>query len=747
DLENDAVVSSDIYDPDNSNNRDYVIVNVSTSSDVFLKKGCGWEEEVLAGEPIQYDILVRNDGPSTVHNFELWDLLPDDVAFLSYEMLPSGGECFYTPQLPPMHGGPGQGLHCFLGDVAPDDSRVVYVRVRIDPDAPEGPLTNTVTDWAAESNVSLEGSSANLYCDNYVVNHADLSIRKTANPWKVFAGEQVMYEVSVTNYGPANAYDVLITDTLPSEVEFELSTDPDFYPVDGDVVCEWNMLGVGQTRSFQIFGRVDPAAEPGTVSNRAWVESLTAYDPVEYNDYASAPILIQGRADLKVQKFGKPDGLVRAGDELTYTIIVDNLGTGYAHNVTLDDVLESDGSFDLLEVTSNREALCDPVTGTFENEMFLSCALTDTLEVKGPTPGSGRWMITVVVQANEPQDINNVAYVAGSDYDPDLSNNEAMAEHEITAVADLELTKEAWGQMLVGCEGETELWLNEVAAGGTVTYTLTVSNTGPSTAENVVVLDEPLPFPDLLEIDVQSITPSQGNCQTANIVQQRRLSCNLGTILPEESATVTFVAHVPSWVADYTVLVNDAQAYSDMFDNNNGNDVVSNQTVVSRVADLQVDKTQDPEISLPYWDITYSITVTNLGLSDVEGVFISDTIPAQVLNPTWTCCASDDGLCDIPCEPPTCPVEPCPWPEIGLFAQADIPAGEWVIYTVEGTLDWWPCGPFTNTVELIPPQSLVHPEVDIDPCDENNVAEAVNDPFCHFEPLVLKAYPGPDSPP
>jgi hypothetical protein len=41
----------------------------------------------------------------------------------------------------------------------------------------------------------------------------------------------------------------------------------------------------------------------------------------------------------------------------------------------------------------------------------------------------------------------------------------------------------------------------------------------------------------------------------------------------------------------------------------------------------------------------------------------------------------------------------------------------------------------------------VHPEVDIDPCDENNVDEAVNDPFCQFDPLALKAYPGPDSPP
>jgi uncharacterized repeat protein (TIGR01451 family) len=575
---------------------------------------------------------------------------------------------------------------------------------------------------------------------------------KEADPWKVFVGEQVMYSIEVSNNGPGNAHSVFFTDTLPAQVEFELVTNPACYHVDGVVECYWDTFPAGHTSNFYIFGRVRPEAGPGPVSNSVGVWSdITHEDEWDaYNNYASAPILIQGRADLKVQKFGKPEGEVRAGDQLIYTVIVDNLGTGYAHHVTLDDVLESNGSFDLVSVASNRtEFSCDKSAGTYDYELQFTCALTDPLEVKGPEPGSGRWMITVVVVANEPQDINNVAYVAGSDFDPDLSNNEAMAEHAITAVAGLELTKEAWGEMLVGCEGETELWLDEVAAGNTVTYTLTVSNTGPSTAENVTVLDEPLPMPELLEIDVESIEPSQGECLTANIVDQRRLSCNLGTISPQMTATVTFVAHVPSWLPDYTVLVNDAQVYSDMFDDNNGNDVVSNHTIIGRVADLMVEKTQEPEAALPTQDITYTITITNLGPSDVDGIIISDTLPVQLLDATWTCCASE-GECDVPCETPTCPEEPCPWPDpdTGVFAQADIPVGERVIYTVEGVLDIWPCGvPFTNTVVITAPLSLVHPEMNIDPCTYNNTAEAVNPPpLCNFVPLALKTYSSPDSP-
>jgi uncharacterized repeat protein (TIGR01451 family) len=739
-LENDAVVFSDVPDPDNGNNRAHVLIWVEPFSYLGVnKEGPADPPEITAGEQIEYWINLWNEGPSTAHEVYLNDELPEGVSLVDAEVMVGDGSCEPDSAL------------CSLGDLEPGGNRGIRVRGYVEPWLEEGTvITNTAHAWAHTSPFTFT-IPVTPSVETLVHSAADLSVWKEAEPWKIYAGEQVMYTIEVANNGPGNAYSVLMTDTLPSGVLAELVTDPACV-ITGDftgeeVDCYWDVFPLGETKTFYIFARVEPDAEPGTVSNQVWVASETTYDPVQYNDYASAPILIQGRADLKVQKFGKPEGEVRAGDELTYTVIVDNLGTGYAHQVTLDDVLESNGSFDLLGVTSSRDALCDPETGTFDHDMFLSCALSDTLEVKGPEPGSGRWMLTVEVLANEPQDINNIAYVAGSDYDPDLSNNEAMAEHEITAVADLELTTEAWGEMPVGCFGETELWLDEVAAGNTVTYTLTVSNTGPSTAENVTVYDNALPSPDLLEIDVESIDASQGNCLTTKIVDERTLTCNLGTISPYMTATVTFVAHVPSWVPDATPLYNDAQVFSDMFDDDNGNDFSTHGLLVSRVADLEVIKTQDPEICLPTWDITYSITVTNLGPSDVEGVFISDTIPVQVLDPTWTCCASDDGECDVPCEPPVCPEEPCPWPDIGLYAQADIPAGELVIYTVEGTLDWWPCGPFTNTVTLIPPESLTHPPDPIDPCPDNNTDEAVNDPMCHYDPLILKDFPGPDSSP
>src|SRR5260370_632429 len=53
-------------------------------------------------------------------------------------------------------------------------------------------------------------------------NPADLSITKTA-PATVVAGNQLTYTITVTNNGPSNATNVIVTDTLPAGVNF-LST-------------------------------------------------------------------------------------------------------------------------------------------------------------------------------------------------------------------------------------------------------------------------------------------------------------------------------------------------------------------------------------------------------------------------------------------------------------------------------------------------------------------------------------------
>ncbi len=761
-LENDVSVTSDNPEPYNEDNQAHTLTIVNNRSDLGISSQATGEvafdmvggvqgifyvefdDQVTAGRQIRYEITVQNKGAS-----DALDVVVDDLSWIYtfFTFVQADGASCH-PDIDNPDGRPGH-LLCELGTIPAGSQKTVNIYMLVDPRAPdyigywhESSTTSNAPDPFPDDNFVHEEIT--------VDNKADLSIRKTSEPWRVYAGEQIRYDVSVVNNGPSFARTVSVVDTLPEGLDFEMSTEPLVCVLNGSLECTWDFdegLMPGETVEFSFYARVAPDTLPGTISNQARVET-DIQNLLSYNDSDTAANSVEGKADLRIEKYGKPDGTVRAGEELTYTVIVDNLGPSYAHDVMLRDQFSSDGHFEVVTWGTNLDAVCawqgEMEDGFWTGQLSIWCPLSDTLDLLSDPPFRGSWILTFVFRAYEPQSINNLARVVSSDFDPDPSNNEATAEHDITAVADLEITKTAWGEVPVGCGGALDLWENEVAAGRTLTYTLTVTNHGPSTAENVVVRDQPLPS----LVEIQEITPSQGNCDEGYLgAPDYLLTCNLGTLSPDQSETVTIVASVPSSVLDGTELVNVARAYSDMFDGNNGNDVFTNETVVTTWSDLEVLKTQVPEIALPGWGVTYTITVTNLGPSDVEGVFISDTVPVEVLNPTWTCCASDDGECDIPCEPPICPEEPCPWPDIGLYAQADLPAGEWAIYTVSGTLDWWPCGPFTNTVEIDAPNGILDPERDTDPCPENNVAFDVNDPVCHFDPLVLKAFPGPDSTP
>ncbi len=1000
-LENDALIYSDIFDPDNGNNRAHTMVWVEPFSYLYLEKD--GPPEIWAGEEIEYWIHLRNEGPSTAHDVYLDDELPGGVSLLDAQVMIGDGSCQPNSTL------------CSLGDVQPHEGRSVRVRGYVEPWLEGGTLiTNTVRAWAQSpfyQPVFEEPISATW--ETLVHSAANLSIHKTGDPYKVYAGEQKRYDIEVTNHGPGVAYNVIVSDTLDPGVEFEIATvgcdipmtmlgstqptetdtlfsvdlgsgagtyigdmpewlaaeieydntsgrlfasmgfkpwyedlngigEPRLYELDpttgaeigyvelsedcalpgleflggtlfgacnydrpsddgmpylvtvnpdtgevhevdsgpivddyglihglawdevgrvmyglwvtegpnalvtldldtgeGDFLCEiwdddysepinnlraiefgpdgqlyggiaedsdlviidptpmenngeychmhhvgdtgYSVTGLtlmggsevechlgeippGESSAFSMWVRVKPDTL-GYIHNRVFVHSET-WDPDEGNNEHDEWNLVLGKADLKLTKFGKPDGVVRAGEELEYWVIVDNLGTGFAHDVILYDIIASDGEFALWwegmwDGEENgapfdcwvQENGCYEDNGYYvcEEDAQLTCRLNHPLPVMS-AESPGRWLLKVWVEAWEEQSINNVAHVVSSDFDPDPSNNQAMAEHDITAVADLDLYKEATGEVLVDCDDDIDWWQDEVAAGGMLEYNLYIHNRGPSEAENVVVEDWGIsPFLDIVEVECNTDSGDDCDCNTSDLGElgdeDRRLTCYLGTMEYDVEDYITIIARVPSDVPEGTLLVNDAMVYSDIFDDDNGDNLVTNWTTVIRTADLMVEKTQEPEIALPGWDITYSVTVTNLGLSDAEGVFITDTIPVQLLDPEWTCCASDGGDCDVQCEPPVCPEGPCEWPDPGLFAQADIPAGEWVIYTITGTLDWWPCGPFTNTVEVIAPEDMVHEGEDIDPCDENNVDIAVNDPFCHFDPLVLKAFPGPDSPP
>ena len=233
----------------------------------------------------------------------------------------------------------------------------------------------------------------------------------------------------------------------------------------------------------------------------------------------------------------------------------------------------------------------------------------------------------------------------------------------------------------------------QVTAGALLTYTLSLSNDGPSAAENVVLQDE-LPA----GLSVHAVTASQGSCSAGQAVK-----CGLGVLPAGAGATVTVAVEAAPWLPDGTVLNNQAWIGGDVFDDDNGDNWASAPVLVTTAADLWIEKTQNIA-AMAVGKIEYDLTVGNDGPSHAQYTLVSDTLPAAVTSASWTCLALDGAT--------------CPAGGSGdLLTTVDLPPGSRVIIEIRGRVVL--VKTLTNTASVAPGAGVD------DPYPANNQATVV----------------------
>jgi uncharacterized repeat protein (TIGR01451 family) len=242
------------------------------------------------------------------------------------------------------------------------------------------------------------------------------------------------------------------------------------------------------------------ALNGGDVNDTVSVSSTTP-DPNTANNTATGAITFVSVADLSVTKTSAPNPVV-AGTNLIYTITASNAGPSTATNVVVKDTLPAQVS--VVSATPSVGACSGGIPGNPAQPLI--CTL-------GSLNSSGAATITVIVKvaASTPDGtilVNN-ASISSDVNDPNNSNNVASANAPVIARTDLVIVKTS----------DKSIY----KPSSIVSYTVTVTNNGPSDALAVVVTDN---LPMLKQATYKLDT---GGC-TKNASPPTTLTCNMGTI-------------------------------------------------------------------------------------------------------------------------------------------------------------------------------------------------------------------------
>ncbi len=510
------------------------------------------------------------------------------------------------------------------------------------PTLPSGYVTtgenqNGTVDAYADGQLSVAVVASNVNNLNFgIVYAADLSISKTNGVTRVTRSSAPTYTITVTNNGPNAVSGATVTDTAPSGLTFGTwtCTITATGSGSGSNACgaasgSGNLnttvtLRNGAAATYTVNTTVGATPTVGsTLTNTASVTAPSGIiDQTPGNNSASDGDIVLAATDLSISK---TDGVtsVDAGGTLSYTITLTNTGNTVT-NVTVTDPVVTG------LVKTGTPACAVTGTATCPSGVNLTNALLEGPGVVIPSMNSGS-TVTLTVTAAVTATSGSVTNTATSNTaDTNAGNNSASDTDTVNRVADLSILK---------TDG-----VASVNAGGATSYTLTLTNNGPSAA-NGAVLKDPTAA-GLAKTGSPGCAAADGAVCPAGANLTHALLEGAGVVIPTlpsgGSLIFTITANVTagSGAVINTATVTTPSGISDTLP---GNNTASDTDTVIPFADLSLTKTNGAASINAGGATTYTIIVSNNGPSDVTAAPVTDTAPAGLTFGAWTCAITAPG--------------------------------------------------------------------------------------------------------
>jgi uncharacterized repeat protein (TIGR01451 family) len=576
-LRNDVTVASDTYDPDrydpNTDNAVTTFTAVRPVADLAVAKSDA-PDPVNAGTPLTYTITVTNAGPvpagaltTTLSVRNMYGIgIPDLVHGAGWPYPTTA----YVDSMPGLLQNMTVTLnsfnHTYPGDVSvllvgPSGQGVVLMS-SVGGGTDAAGVTLAFNDAGVALPASGALSSTVIYRPtNYGMGTlpapapsspygGSLSTFNGASPngdWQLYVYDSVDSDGgSIAGWSlqltTVTTDTVALTDTLPSGLTgVGVVAAPGWVCNNmSDVVsCEMDSLPVGLGPEIII-----AATAPITgsvITNTVEIASSTA-DLHLADNTAAITTTVLAVADLQISKSASPEP-VGAGQPLTYTLTFTNAGPSPVANVTVIDTLPTN-------VTMGSVP-----GGCTSGGNTITCTVA-ILPVNVPASLS----FTVLAPPNAGV-ITNTGFITGTVIDTNTLNNTAVATTTVTPVADLSIIK---------TDTPDPVWV-----GGIITYTIVVSNSGPSVATNVTLTDG-VP----VSTTFQSIgSPGGWSCTTPPVGGTGNIVCTNPSLAVGAPATFIIAVKVDAAAPSGTVIANTATVSSDTADPTTPNTATATTTV------------------------------------------------------------------------------------------------------------------------------------------------------------------------
>ena len=555
-LINNIKVNGTGFDSNISNNNDSETIKITPLVDLAITKVVD-NANPLFDSIITYTITVVNNGPDKSFNVTVGDLLPDGVKFIS-----SNGQ--YNPVT---------GVW-FVGDLDANESATLKIVVQV---IKVGNITNNVnvTGTGHDTNLTNNNDSVSVSVPDCVI----LDISKVANSTVIVAGENVGYTVTVTNYGPSVATNVVLKDIFNSKELLNLQ-----YSLNGvdwldyDEAVSLGDINVGADVTVYFRAKVNGSVR-GDVLNI--VNITTGVDDARGNFTDNETVNVIANTTLVVIKDAEIKEL-NPGDTVHFIITVIAGGSSDSLNVNLNDILDAK----LLDVAGATYAVDGVNKGSWTGSIDLGNMLTGTAVTVD---------IWVKILSSADRDVFNLVNVTSDEHpEGNISNTTVHVR-----IVDLAVDK------LVNNSVPKYLDMIE--------YTIVVVNNGPDKSFNVTV-------GDLLPDGVKFIS-SNGQYNPVTGVWF------VGDLDANESATLKIVVQVIK-VGNITNNVNVTGTGHDTNLTNN-NDSVS--VSVPDCVILDISKVANSTVIVAGENVGYTVTVTNYGPSVATNVVLKDIFNSKEL--------------------------------------------------------------------------------------------------------------------